>query len=317
MALVLALLVALVVAPASAEAQGLDSRIQVKPGGLLQVDLDLGEEGRADRVLLDIRSHAADEVYAVADLSGLGSSTVRFRVEPEANGVRLYGRSGGIMSWLFGGPSLTVRVWVPREFSIDARSSSGPIRIEDVTGTIRVRTDAAAVDVSSVEGTVRIHTGSGAVRVSEVEGDVAVRASNAQIELSWITGETRVQSGGGDIQVRHIDGPLELRTDSGEITLRDVRGNADVKTEQGAVYASFTGAPRGRLETQRGSVEVVFPSHIGVDLEARSARGTVQILDGMSANGSRGADHFVGDVNGGGTPLQIYTARGNIRVGRR
>jgi DUF4097 and DUF4098 domain-containing protein YvlB len=298
-------------------AEGLDSRIPVQPGGLLQIDLDLGEEGRADRVSLDVRSHEADEVYATADLSGLGASSVTFRVEPDDNGVRLYGRSGGLMSWLFGGPGVVVRVWVPRSFSIDARSSSGPIRIEDVVGKIRVRTTEASIEVRGIEGSVSARTDSGDVSVIEVQGEVSVRASEGSIELSWISGTSRVLTGEGDITARHVDGAMDLRTDSGEISLRDVRGDTHARTEVGAVYASFAAAPEGVLETQRGSVEVVFPSHAGTALEARSGHGSVVILDGIDANGQRGEDFFVGEVNGGGPSLHIYTARGNVRVGQR
>lgn len=313
----LGLVILLAVGATAPRAQGLDSRLPVQPGGLLQVDLDLGEEGRAGRVSLDVRSHEADEVYATAELSGLGSSSVKFRIEPDENGVRLYGRSGGLMSWLLGGPGVVVRVFVPRSFSIDARSSSGPIAIEDVAGEIRARTTAASIEVRGVEGRVNARTDTGSVSLTEVRGDVTVRASEGDIELSWISGTSRVLTGAGDISARHIDGTMELRTDSGEIGLRDVRGDTRAHTEVGAVYASFAGAPQGNLETQRGSVEVVFPGHAGVALEARSGYGSVVILDSLEASGEQGDDYFVGKVNGGGPPLSIYTARGNVRVGQR
>jgi hypothetical protein len=91
----------------------------------LQVDLDLGEEARPERVALEVRSHDADEVWAVADVSGPGAAGVSFRLERDDTGVRVYGRAGGLLSWLFGGPSVQLRVFVPREFSVDLRSASG------------------------------------------------------------------------------------------------------------------------------------------------------------------------------------------------
>ena len=312
-----ALLIAIVLLAGPAAAAGLDQRIPVKPRGLLQVDLDLGEETRSERVSLEIRSHEADEVYAVADVSGLGESSVTFRVEPDEYGVRLYGRSGGLMSWLFGGPGVTVRIWVPREFDVDARNASGPLRVEDLSGSVRARTAGGAIEVRAVEGNVELHSATGSVLVSEVRGDVVVRVGAAEVKLDWITGDTRIRSAEGDIRARHIEGLLEVRTDSGEIIVRDLRGRADVKTERGAVYASFTEAAEGRLETQRGSVEVAVPVHAGVSLRARSRHGTVKVLEGLSASGTRQSDQFVGSLNGGGPSLDIYTARGNIRVGRR
>ena len=124
-----------------------------------------------------------------------------------------------------------------------------------------------------------------------------------------------MQSGGGDILARHIEGSLELRTDAGEIGLRDVRGPTRARTEKGSVYASFAAQPEGRLETRRGSVEVVFPGHAGVELDARSAHGTVEVPDLPRSAAPR--NHFVGSLNGGGAALELYTARGNIRVAHR
>ena len=312
------LLSVLVLLPMRVAAQDLDRRVPVKPGGLLQVDLDLGEEIRADRVSLEVRSHDADEVWAVADLSGLGSSTVRFRLESDDRVVRLYGRSGGIMSWLLGGPGVNVRVWVPREFSVDLRSSAGAIRIEDLRGDIRARTKDGEIEVTSVEGNVRLRTTRGAVRVSEVQGDVEVVAEgDGSFEIRWITGHVEARTESGDIEARHLDGSARLRTDGGEIAVRELRGELEAKTEGGAIYASFASAPAGLLETRRGSVVIELPNGAGAELDASVGEGRVELLDGLEVLGTRQADRIKGTLNGGGAPLRVYSARGIIRVGRR
>jgi hypothetical protein len=284
MVLALALASLLAVGCTQVQAQGLDQRIPVKPGGLLQVDLDLGEEVRPDRVSLEVRTHDADEVWAVADLSGLGASSVKFRVDHDERVVRLYGRAGGLISWIFGGPGVAVRVWVPREFSVDLRCASGPIRIEDVNGSIRARTSDASVEVRGAEGDLDLRTRSGAVHLTEVVGDVDIRASEGSIELSWVTGNIDARTGRGQVHASHLKGRIALE---------------------------------GVLESRQGSIEVVFPEHAGLELEARTRRGAVELGAGVKVDGRREADHFVGSVNGGGPRLAIYTARGNVRVDRR
>jgi hypothetical protein len=317
MKLPVALSALLVLVPMTAAAEELDRRIAVAPGGRLQVDLDFGEETRWERVSLEVRSHEADEVWAVADLSGLGSSTVTFRIEHEDSVVRLYGRARGVLSWLLGGPGVQVRVWVPREFSVDLRCTSGPIRVEEIHGTIRARTTDAAIEVHGAEGELNLRSDTGAISVVEVEGDVTVRTTQAPIELSWVTGSVEARAGSGDIRARHIDGRLALRTDSGEIGIRDLRGSAEAKTERGAIYASFAGAPAGILETRRGSVEVVFPGHFGTRLDATARRGSVEVDPGLALDGKQEAEHAAGSLNGGGAPLHIYTAHGSVHVARR
>lgn len=309
--MMLAAAVCAAIAAAPEPAAALDKRIRVQPEGTLQVDLDLGEELRDERVSLEVRSHDADEVWVVAELSGLGESSVKFRVENDANSVRLYARAGGVMSWLFGGPGVTVNVWVPRRFSLDLRSSSGPIRVEDVRGDIRIRTTDGLIEVRAATGELDLRTGSGAVEVVEMLGNVDVKSAGGSVELAWVTGDVRVRTGGGDIRTRHVAGRSELRTGEGEIEIREASGTMHAKTEQGAIYASFASAPAGRLETRRGSVVVAFPGHMGVSLDARSRNGIVEVDE------KRASGEFVGAVNGGGEALEIYTARGSIRVGRR
>ena len=310
-----ALLVGLLTA-AQSSAEALDRRVPVEPGGRLQVDLDLGEEMRPERVSLDVRSHDADEVWAVAEPSGLGAASVKFRVEHDGEVVRVYGTSDGLMSWLFGGPGVHVRVWVPRHFSLDLRSTSGPIRVEDVAGDVRARTSDAAIEVDGVEGNVSLRTREGAVKVREVHGDVEIRVAEGAIEVSWVTGDVEARAREGDIHVRHVEGRLVLRSDSGEIGLQEVRGHAEVKAERGTVHAVFGERPSGLLETHRGSVVVSLPADAGLRLDARARGGNVRV-DGFRIQGERTPNHVIGAVNGGGALLRVYTARGNIRVGRR
>ncbi len=284
----------------------------------MQLDLDMGEEARADRVSLEVRSHDADEVYAVADLTGLGASTVMFRVEQDGNNVRIYGRAGGLMSWLFGGPTVAVRVWVPRDFSLDLRSASGPIRIEDVHGSVRARTTDASIEVRGTVGDLQLRTGTGDVRVDEAKGDALIRATQGSIELEWVDGNVEARNGIGDISLRHVNGEVKLRTDEGELRLREVRGPVHAVTERGAVYVLFSAEPAGKIDTRRGSIVVAFPDHAGAQLDAQAREGSVELAPGLVKRRSKKAsDHYLGPINGGGLPLRVYTARGTIRVGQR
>jgi hypothetical protein len=295
----------------------LEERIPVQPGGLLEVDLYMGEGLRPDKGSLEVTSHDANEVRIAADASGWGASGVNFRVEHDAKTVRLYGRVTGALSWLFGGPQVAVRVWVPREFSLDLRTSAGPIRIEDVSGRIRARAADAPIEVSAAAGSLRLRTNRGDVRVSEVEGDVDVRASAGSLELSWITGDVAARTGRGEIAADHVSGSLSLGSGRGGIEIRDVEGPAMVKTELGGILVSFVGAPAGELETSRGSVRVVVPDGAGADLEAISRRGSVELAPGLPLEGARNEAHIVGKLGPGGAPLRLYTARGSVYLSRR
>ena len=289
----------------------------VKPGGGLEIDIDLGAGLRPDPGELLVRSHDRDEVRIEAEATGWGAWSIRFDLSGDAERSRFVASVGGSFSWMFGGPRLRVRVWVPREFSVDARCSSGPIRIEEVHGEIRARTSDADIELVSGEGSARLRTSDGGVQVTELLGDVEIRTSEGPVEVSWVSGDVDVRTGGGSIELTHIDGRISATTDEGPITLEDVSGPVEARTERGPIYASFRDAAAGFLETRRGSVEVFLPGETGAELEARSLRGGVDIAPGLAWEGERGENHVLGRVNGGGAALRLYTGRGLVRVGER
>jgi hypothetical protein len=297
--------------------QDFEERVAAPPGGRLELDLDLGGGLRPDPGSVEIASREADEVRIAAEATGWGAEGVRVRLARDGETVRVDAGVSGALSWLFGGPHVRMRVWVPREFSADVRCSSGPIRIEDLRGEVRARTGDAGIEVSSVEGRVRLRAGSGGVRVSEVQGDVDVRLDDGDVEMSWIHGDVEVRTGSGGLELSHLDGRLSARTDRGSIELRDVDGPMEAKTERGSVFASFAGAPAGLLETRRGSVEVQIPEHAGAELEAVSGSGSVELAAGFHGPAAAGEGRVAGPLNGGGAPLRLYSARGSVLVRAR
>ncbi len=312
-----AMVMLLAVAALPAGADDLDQRVFVKPGGHLQVDLDLGEEIKPEQASLQVISHDADQVRVRAQTLGWGSGDVKFRLEQDERAVRVYGSVSGLFTMVFGGPTIRVRIWVPREFSVDLRSTTGSIRVEELAGKVRARTLNGDIEIVGVDGPLILRTARGGVSVSETRGDVAIRAGEGGIEVSWVTGSVRASTGRGSVRGRHIEGPVEMRTDEGEISLQQVRGRIDAKTESGAVYAGFLGSPEGEIETRRGSVEITIPRDAAIDLDMRSADGSVRLDSAFEIDGERAAGHVIGQLNGGGSSLRVYTARGNVRLDRR
>ena len=309
--------------PACAPSEEVNERIQVEPGGRLEVDLDLGDGLRPDPGSLEVLAHDADEVRIFAQANGWGASGVRIRVDATERGVRVFGRVEGAFAWLFGGPRIAVSIRVPREFGLDLRCSAGPIRVEEVNGPVRARTADASIEVVGVEGAVKLRTGSGDIRVSEVRGDVEVKVASGDVAMSWITGDVEIHAERGEVDLVHIDGSILVRADRGSIEVREVNGSVDARTERGGISASFVGAPAGVLETRRGGVRVSMPRGSGAELDAVSRRGSVELGAGVSipdripGSEDGAGDRVSGPINGGGSLLRLFTARGEIHVSQR
>jgi len=302
--------------PGCSGGHDLDERIAVPRGGRLEVDLDRGDGLRPDPGWLVVQSHDADEVRILTETSEWGASGVHFRVDRAAGVIRVLGRVTGAFSWMFGGPRIEAQVWVPREFELDLRSTTGSIRIEDTSGRIRARTADGSIEVAHAEGDVKLRT-KGDVQVSEVTGDVDVRVASGDIEASWIRGDLELRTGGGEIDADHVDGRVVARTNRGGIELRDVRGPVDAVSERGSLYASFVADPAGRLETSRGSVEVLLPVRARAQLEAVSRHGGVEIDPDFSPPPIQQEDRVTASLGGGGAILRLFSGRGVVRVRAR
>lgn len=304
---------------ADAGAEDFDERVPAVSGGVLEVDFDLGDGLRPDPGELVVETHAKPEVRVLAEASGWGADGVRYRIDRAGDTVRVYARVSGTFSFLFGGPNVRLRIQVPREFSVDLRSTTGPIRVEDLVGRVRARTDDADIDVLSVDGPVRLRAMSGTLRVAEVRGAVDVQTSDGDIEVRRVEGDVEASTGSGAIELAHVRGRVVAKNGWGDVELREMRGPVEVKSERGTVFASFAGDPSGRLETRDGDVEAELPVGAGVTLDALSRRGEVELARGFAFEPERNGrgQQAVGDVDGGGPPLRLYTARGGVKVRRR
>ena len=307
------LLAAVACLAACGNSNALEERLEVAPGGLLEVDLYMGEGLRPDKGALEVRSHDANEVRVDASASGWGASGVDYRLEADGGSVRLYGRVTGALSWLFGGPQLDVRIWVPRDYSLDLGTSAGAIRVSDVRGEVRARGARDALEVRGVTGFVKLRAAGCDVRVAEIEGDVDVRTDSGEISLAWVSGSVEARSDNGNLDVAHVSGPITLSTRDGTIEVRDATGPALARTERGDISVNFEKAAQGNLETSEGDVSVGLAADQGLELDASTRDGEVDLI-GVELAGDHEARRARGRIGTGGATLRVYTAAGNVRV---
>lgn len=311
----LAMLIGAWLAPAVA--LGFEEVVPIAPGGNLVVDVDLGEGMRPDPGFLELTSHDADEIRVVADADGWSAWSVDYQLDVTTTAVRLDVRVGGATSWMFGGPRVRVRVWVPREFAVDVRTNSGSVRITEIGGRVRARTRDAEVEIRGVSGPVKLRVVNGPVEIEEITGDVQLSSSDGEIQIAWVTGNVDARTTGGAIEMRNIDGDVTAKTLNGAIELAAIRGPVVARSERGPVRVSFAAPARGALETERGDIDVVIPTDAASDLDARATEGGVEVDASIVLTGEAEESSVVGEINGGGELLLLRTSRGRIRVSRR
>lgn len=281
----LAILIALL--PAAALAADFSRSVPVQPGGELEIDLDSGD--------LVIETHDLDEVHVDAFASGGLLGSARFELESDGRDAHFEGHSGG---WFFG-QRVRVRVRVPREYSIDVETNGGNVEIAALDGSVKARTSGGRIDLDGARGEVELRSSGGAIRIAQVTGDIEARTSGGPIRVSEVTGEIDVETSGGSIDLLDVAGAVKARTSGGSIDVR------------------FRERPEGELRTSGGSIRAELPAHAGVDLEAETSGGRIELDTVLSVSGEISSDRIRGEINGGGPDLKMRTSGGNVLVRAR
>jgi hypothetical protein len=216
----------------------------------------------------------------------------------------------------------------------------GELAIDNTNGRIDVEgTDGAAVDVR-------------AERIAKATTDLAARELLPRIKIteavtpSRITIQTEKLGGimlGAGVEVRyHVRAPrnvaLNLSNTNGLITLKalggtltahttngGVRGSdlsggvVDATTTNGGVDLDFAAIGPGRikLSTTNGGVTIVLPDNAKADLVASCTNGGISVSGVKMEVTEQSRRRVEGKMNGGGTPIELRTTNGGIRIRAR
>ena len=114
-------------------------------------------------------------------------------------------------------------------------------------------------------------------------------------------------------------GKVVARTTNGGVRATALSGSVDAESTNGGVNVDLAsvGSDRIALRTTNGGVTLDVPESAKADVAATWTNG------GMSVNGlnlevsERSRRRFEGKLNGGGTPIELHTTNGGIRLRAR
>ena len=286
------------------------------PGGRLEVEFDLGEGLRPDPGSLTLRSHDRDEIRLEVEAEGWSSWGIEPRLDPGPGRVRAEVRVTGATSWMFGGPQVRVAIWVPRKTSVELRAKGGPVRIEDLDGSVRARVRGGDVEIRGIGGDVKLRVQEGHAELEEIDGAVDVTSTDGAVVASWIRGDVEVRGSIGSIRLDHLGSRATAKTLEGDVEISGAAGPVEARTEDGQIQVSFDGPPRGALVALEGNLDVQVPAGEPFVLEADVTRGEIDIAETLVPTSSRddGPGRVHAPVGSGGGRLVLRSSRGWIRV---
>ena len=121
----------------------------------------------------------------------------------------------------------------------------------------------------------------------------------------------------GQVTLNGLTGKVSARTTNGGVRATDLRGPVDASSTNGGVNVDLAsvGSDRIALSTTNGGVTLNLPESAKADLVATWTNGGLSLDDGLRVDVSeRSRRRFEGKLNGGGTPIDLRTTNGGIRV---
>ena len=167
---------------------------------------------------------------------------------------------------------------------------------------------------------VQVQTGDGAVEASSLTGKVDVTTGDGHIALNGVQGDIHLKTGDGHIEGRDLDGSLDASTGDGAMNISGRFDSLNLKTGDGSINAQARAGSKivsgWTVHTGDGSIDLVVPSDLQANIEAKTNDGHISLGIPVTVEGSFSTSQIHGKMNGGGQTLSIQTGDGAIRLSK-
>lgn len=235
------------------------SEIQVD-AGTFDVDVQ-GTRGR--RTTLEVRNESDNH-----------------RVLHSQSGERLEVWVEGRFS-LFGRPHKgRITLLVPGDARVQVRSSTGDVRMSNlVTDRVSLDTSTGDMRVTDVTAAVGLETSTGNVEVLDSAGDFTIRSTTGTISISGTTGDISCDSSTGRHRYEEIIGDLDARSTTGDIEIDGLQGRLNIRTSTGEqVGRAIVLTGDSSFESSTGDIDMDFNNTVeDLEFDLRSTTGSLRV----------------------------------------
>jgi hypothetical protein len=211
--------------------------------------------------------------------------------------------------------TINYEVTVPARTTVRARSGSGDLIVDGVSGPVAAATGSGDIRIGDAQGSIEVSAGSGDIEIGRVGGSLSATTGSGSIRAQSVAGAIRARTGSGNVIVAQTAmGEIEVTAGSGDITVTGAQGALRVHASSGDVVVD--GQPRQpwELEASSGDVLVRLPDTAGFELAARSSSGRIDSRHPITVTGTISRRELRGRVREGGPVLNVRTSSGGIRI---
>jgi DUF4097 and DUF4098 domain-containing protein YvlB len=218
------------------------------------------------------------------------------------------------------GVSLTATV--PRQTTIECRSSRGSIDLSNIEGDVKGRTSRGSITVEHVSGSVDLNTSRGAITCKDISG--------ANLELVTSRGNVRLTNASADsLKLRSSRGSIDalessasvanISTSRGHISCREIKfGEVTAGSSRGNIHIGYSASGpsdvTAKMVATRGSICVKTPPGFAGQVDLSATRGSIKTEVPITIKGDFSKQRVKGTIGEGKGKLRLQTSRGSIRI---
>jgi len=233
---------------------------------------------------------------------------------------------------------------------ITLKTSGGDLDMKNIQGDLNARTSGGDIDVSNTKGTLTLKTSGGEITLQQISGKIEAATSGGGIDVRDCRASGRLRTSGGDLTLRDIFAKLSARTSGGDIETKNIRAPLQVSTSGGDVslldiYSEVTASTSGgdmelalaltdfskphsiALSTTGGDIDCRLPEKLPATILAEIRLGNwssswkrydiysdFPLTKNKVDEDGRKILRAEGEINGGGDPITLKTAGGDIHI---
>ena len=192
--------------------------------------------------------------------------------------------------------SVDYTIQVPRAFAVTAKSGSGDLYLQSLTGTVVGE------------------TGSGGIHAHQLRG-AKLQSSSGSIDADDLSGDTHLGSSSGNINARFSEASsVEAAASSGTIHLENVNGAIHANASSGDVEISGRPMAPWDVHSSSGSVHLHTPGGSNFQLRASASSGGIDVALPLNSQNRDGRHNLDAQVGSGGPEVRVETSSGGIRI---
>jgi hypothetical protein len=165
------------------------------------------------------------------------------------------------------------------------------------------------------EAQVKLNGVSNQISVAGLRGEVSINTVSGDVSLQDVEGRLKVKSVSGDVSASHCAGALELTTVSGDADFHESRlASVSAHTTSGDLdFETVLSEGPYRFKSVSGNVELRLPPETPCSAQLHSISGRIQGEYPMTTRAFGQGSHHI-DISGGGTPVEVHSVSGDLRL---